>query len=91
LVEAAGMTYATCQELSARESDSQGIPHCEGLPLPFTRKQADGRFKPVPGCTANCHASCRGLFRPPCGQAELITSEPLHLKKLRLESTVVRT
>jgi DNA repair photolyase len=82
LVEARGMTYATCQELSAEESDSRGIPNCEGLPLPFARKQADGRFKPIPGCTANCHVSCRGLSRPPCGQAELISTEPLHLKTL---------
>jgi len=83
------MTYATCQELSAKESDSRDIPHCEGLILPFARKQADGKFKPVPGCTANCHVSCRGLSHPPCGQAELISSEPLRLKKLRLESMVL--
>jgi DNA repair photolyase len=87
LVEARRMTYATCQELSAGESDSADIPHCEGLPLPFTQKQADGRFKPVPGCTANCHVSCRGLSKPPCGQAELISFEPLHLKKLGFEAT----
>jgi len=87
LVEARGMTYATCQELPAEESDSQDIPHCEGLSLPFARKQADGRFKPVPGCTANCHVSCRGLSNPPCGQAELISSEPLRLKKLCFEPT----
>ncbi|UCD22495.1 MAG: radical SAM protein [Chloroflexota bacterium] len=90
LVEADGMTYATCQELSAGESDSQGIPHCEGLALPFTRKQADGRFKPVPGCTANCRVSCRGSSKPPCGQAELITSAPLRLRKLRLESMILQ-
>ncbi|MFW6117991.1 MAG: hypothetical protein ACOC6R_00675 [Chloroflexota bacterium] len=88
LVEARGMTYATCQELSAEESDSRGIPNCEGLPLPFARKQADGRFKPIPGCTANCYVSCRGLSKPPCGQAELISSEPLRLKKLCFESTL---
>ena len=87
LVEDRGMTYATCQELPAGESDSPGIPHCEGLPLPFARKQADGRFKPVPGCTANCHVSCRGLADPPCRQAGLISFEPLRLKKLRFEST----
>jgi DNA repair photolyase len=89
LVEARGMTYATCQELSAEESDSPGIPHCEGSPQPFARKQADGRFKPVPGCTANCHVSCRGLSDPPCGQAELISPEPLRLKKLCLESMIL--
>jgi len=89
LVEARGMTYATCQELSADESDSRGIPHCEGLPLPFARKQADGRFEPVSGCTANCHVSCRGLSNPPCGQAELISCEPLRIKKLRFESTIL--
>ena len=86
LVEARGMTYATCQELSAEETDSRGIPHCEGLPVPFARKQADGRFKPVPGCTANCHVSCWGLSTPPCGRTELISQEPLRLKKLRFES-----
>jgi len=85
LVEARGMTYATCQELSAEESDSLGIPHCEGLPVPFTRKQADGRLKPVLGCTANCHISCQGLSAPPCGQSELMSCEPLRLRKLRLE------
>jgi DNA repair photolyase len=82
LVEARGMTYASCQELSAEEGDSQGIPHCEGLPLPFAKKQVDGKFKPIPGCTANCHVSCRGLSNPPCGQAKLISFEPLRLKKL---------
>ncbi len=91
LVEARGMTYATCQELSAVESDSPGIPHCEGLPLPFARKQADGRFKPITDCTANCHVSCLGLSKPPCGQAELITSEPLRLKNLCLESRILGT
>jgi len=91
LVEDKGMTYATCQELSIRESDSPGIPHCEGLPLPFARKQTDGKFKPITGCTANCHVSCLGLSRPPCGQAELITSEPLRLRKLRLESRILQT
>jgi DNA repair photolyase len=85
LVEASGMTYATCQELSAEESDSPGIPHCEGLPVPFTLKQADGTFKPVPGCTASCHVSCRGLSNPPCGQGELISCEPLRFRKLRQE------
>ena len=82
LVEAEGMTYAACQELSAEESDSVGIPHCEGLPLPFARKQTDGRFKPVLGCTANCHVSCRGLANPPCGHPELVTSKPLTLSRL---------
>ena len=89
LVEARGMTYATCQELSAEESDSQSIPHCEGLALPFVRKQAGGKFEPVRGCTANCHVSCRGLSRPPCGQSELISCQPLRLRKLSFEPTVL--
>jgi DNA repair photolyase len=91
LVEARGMTYATCQELSAGESDSPGIPHCEGLPLPFARKRADGRFKPVPGCTANCHISCRGLPNPACGQAELVSCEPLRIRDLSFERTILET
>jgi DNA repair photolyase len=88
LVEARGMTYATCQELSADETDSPGIPHCEGLPLPFARKQADGRFKPIRGCTANCHVSCRGLCTPPCAQAALISREPLRFKRLHFGPTI---
>ncbi len=84
LVEAKGMTYATCQELSAEESDSKGILHCHGLPLPFTTKQADGKFKPIPNCTTNCYVSCRGLTRPPCGHPELVSYKPLTLSKLRL-------
>ncbi len=82
LAEARGMTYATCQELPAEESDSQGIPHCEGLAIPFARRQANGKLKPISGCTANCHVSCRGLSNPPCGQARLISSEPLRLREL---------
>lgn len=89
LAEARGMTYATCQELPAGECDSSSVPHCEGLPVPFARKQADGRFKPITGCTANCHVSCRGLATPPCGQTELITYEPLRPKKLHLEPRIV--
>ena len=84
LAEARGMTYASCQELPAGESDSLGIPHCEGLPMPFGRKLADGRFESVPGCTANCHVNCRGLSNPPCGEANLISWEPLRLRKLCL-------
>ena len=82
LVEAKGMTYAACQELSAEESDSKGIPHCEGLPLPFAQKQANGKFKPIPSCTANCWVSCQRLPMPPCGHPELATYKPLKLSSL---------
>ncbi len=91
LVETRGMTYATCQELSAGESDSLGVPHCEGLPMPFGRKQPDGRFKPVPGCTADCYVSCRELSSPPCRRADLASWEPLRFSKLRLESRILET
>ncbi len=90
LVESNGMTYATCQELSADEADSKEIPHCEGMALPFAKKQANGKFKSIPGCTANCHVSCRGLTNPPCGQSWLITPKPLALSKLRLKPEVQR-
>jgi DNA repair photolyase len=90
LTEARGMTYATCQELSADEGDSAGIAHCEGLPMPFARKQADGTFKPVPGCTANCQVSCRELSGPPCGHGELVGCAPLRLSRLRPQPTIVR-
>jgi len=83
VVEENGMTYATCQELSAEESDSSWLPHCERFLLPFTRKQADGRFKVIDGCTANCHVSCRNLACPPCGQPELVSPRPYKLSYLR--------
>jgi hypothetical protein len=76
LAEENGMTYATCQELSAAESDSIGLPHCERFILPFTRKQADGRFQAINGCTANCHVTCRNLPNPPCGRCELAATRP---------------
>ena len=88
LVEAKGMIYATCQELSAEEGDSRSIPHCEGLPLPFARKQG-GKFEPIPGCTANCHVSCRGASNPPCGQAKLINCKPLRFSRLCFKSNQV--
>ncbi len=83
LAEARGMTYATCQELSAAESDSEGIAHCEGFPLPFSARGLDGRFHSVPGCTANCHVTCRGSASPPCGRPALVTCKPLHKSVLR--------
>lgn len=89
LVEAKGMTYATCQELSAEESDSKDIPSCHGLPLPFAKKKANGKFKPIPGCTANCWVSCRRLPIPPCGQPKLITHEPMKLNKLCFDPTLI--
>jgi len=83
--ETRGMTYAACQELAAAEADSEGIPNCEGMPLPFSRKGPDGRFEPVPGCTATCHVSCKGLATPPCGQPRLARLEPLTLSMLRTQ------
>ncbi len=74
--EARGMTYATCQETHAWETDSEGIPHCEGIPVPFTRKGGDGRFHVIKGCTANCHVTCRGNPSPPCGRPQLAVPEP---------------
>ncbi len=85
LVKDKGMTYATCQELSATESDSAGLPHCERFLLPFTRKQADGRhFRVIDGCTANCHVSCRHLFPPPCRQPELVSPRPFRISLLKV-------
>jgi DNA repair photolyase len=83
VVEKKGMTYATCQELSADESDSPGLPHCERFPLPFARKQPDGRFQPIEGCTANCHVTCRNLPSPPCGNPELASPRPFKRSSLR--------
>lgn len=83
LVESKGMTYASCQELSAGESDSKKIPHCEGLPLPFTMRGLGSMFYPIPGCSANCHISCSKSMFPSCGQPGLITAEPLRRSLLR--------
>ncbi len=83
LAEKNGMTYAACQELSAAESDSPGLPHCERFILPFARKQADGRFQAIEGCTANCHVTCRSLTQPPCGRPELATPRPFQIGHLR--------
>ena len=83
LAEEKSMTYSTCQELSAEESDSSGLPHCERFLLPFARKQADGRFKAIERCTANCHVSCRDRLYPPCGQPRLISPRPFKISYLK--------
>jgi len=80
--EKRGMTYATCQETHASETDTPGIPHCEGVGLPFTLKGADGLFRPVEGCRANCHVECRGKT-PACGRKGLVTTAPLKLSAIR--------
>ena len=81
--EARGMTYATCQETAAFETDSPGIPSCEGYPLPFCIKALDGRFHAVEDCTALCHVACRHLPSPPCGRPSLVSPAPLRLSHLR--------
>ena len=80
---ARGMTYASCQELTAELSDSPGLPHCGGFVIPFSRKKTDGRFEPVPGCTANCHRACAGNATPPCGRPELAQARPYRVGRLR--------
>jgi DNA repair photolyase len=80
--EKRGMTYATCQETHASETDTPGIPHCEGVGLPFTLKGADGLFRPVEGCFANCHVQCSGR-NPACGRKALVTTAPLRLRAVR--------
>ena len=83
LCEAHGMTYATCQETAAAETDSPGSPSCEGFPLPFCVKDLAGRFHPVAGCTALCHVTCRDVPSPPCGRRRLVSPAPLRLGLLR--------
>jgi hypothetical protein len=83
LVESRGMTYSTCQELSTEESDSSGLATCQRFVLPFAKKQGNGKFEAIEGCTANCHVSCRGLTRPPCGQPRLISPNPFKISYLR--------
>jgi DNA repair photolyase len=40
-------------------------------------------FKPIEGCTANCHVSCKDLLLPPCGQPKLAAHEPFKISYLR--------
>ncbi len=93
LVEERGMTYSTCQELSARESDSEGLPHCQRFILPFVRIRNDSHFEPIKDCTANCHLSCQGLSHPPCGQSKLISLHPFKASYLlsNTESRIEKT
>ena len=81
--EGLGMTYATCQEHPAGDSDSPGLSNCEGFDLPFVRRTREGRFEPVAGCTANCHVTCRDRDDPPCGQHSLIKCGPFRPGELR--------
>jgi len=80
--EAQGLTYATCQETHASETDTPGLPHCEGVRLPFTLKGPDGVFRPVEGCGANCHVECRGNA-PACGRRAMVTTAPLRISRVR--------
>ena len=82
LAEGRGLTYATCQETDASETDSPGLPHCEGVRLPFSLKGPDGIFRPVEGCGANCHVECRGKA-PACGRNALVTTAPLKISSVR--------
>jgi len=79
---ARGMTYASCQELP-EDCDSPGLGSCEGFTLPYCRKGPDGRFRPIAGCTANCHVTCAGLAAPPCGRPELAERRPYRPSVLR--------
>ena len=82
IVESYGMTYAVCQELG-READSEGISSCQRFPLPFSLKQPDGTFNPVPGCNGNCYNLCRDKKYPPCGQPLLTQTKPFKISYLR--------
>ena len=77
------MTYATCQEHPAGDSDSPGLPNCEGFDLPFVRRTREGTFEPVAGCTGDCHVTCRGQEHPPCGQPSLVKCGPFRPGELR--------
>ncbi len=83
--ESCGMSYGVCQELGT-DADSPGLAHCERFALPFTRRQPDGRFRPVAGCTANCHITCTGGL-PPCGKPELASPAPFRAGLLRQPGT----
>ncbi len=86
IAEAAGLTYAVCQELPPGEGDSPGLPHCEAFPMPFSVRVDGGLFKSLEGCTANCHLHCAGKPEPPCGVPELAKPEPYRPSLLRLAS-----
>jgi DNA repair photolyase len=71
-----GMSYAVCQELDSEVADTPGLEHCERFHLPFSRRSGPDSFEAIPGCTAYCHRSCRGLAAPPCGRPELARPQP---------------
>ncbi len=71
-----GMTYAVCQELAASEADTPDLIHCEAFAMPFSRRVGPREFAPIPGCTANCHATCPDAANPPCGRPGLTQAQP---------------
>jgi len=81
-----GMTYAVCQELSADEADTPGLPHCEAFAMPFSRRVGPGELAPIPGCTANCHATCPDPDAPPCGRPELAVPLPYRPSFLKMRA-----
>lgn len=81
--EKLGMTYAVCQELAAKEADTPGLPHCEAFSMPFSRRVGPEEFAPIPGCTANCHATCPDPAAPPCGRPELVSTHPYNPSQLK--------
>lgn len=79
--EARGLTYAPCLEMG-REWDSPGIPHCEAAPQGTMVRKKGERFKPIPGCYADCLRSCPNPKNPPCGRPELLTQYPFRFSTL---------
>jgi DNA repair photolyase len=83
-----GMTYAVCQELRRDEADTPGLPHCERFPMPFSVRSGPRSFRPLEGCSADCHHSCAGLSEPPCGRPELARPRPFRPSSLRRRTRV---
>jgi len=81
---AQGMSYTVCQELAAGEADTPGLPHCEAFPMPFSRRVGPREFQPIPGCSADCHASCTGIADPPCGNPQLAQAQPYKPSLLKM-------
>ena len=76
------MTYSTCQETRAQETDSPAAASCEGFELPFARRVGE-RFEAIEGCNGNCFGRCSELALVPCGRPELRERKPFRKSCLR--------
>ncbi|MEO0095357.1 MAG: radical SAM protein [candidate division WOR-3 bacterium] len=81
-VEARGLTYAVCQELSW-DYDSKDIPNCEGTRRNHVHIKIKNGFIPI-DCSGDCLRSCPDAESPPCGMPVLRYEYPYKIKTLQI-------